>query len=104
MSRAAGPDSRSGTGTGAAMDDETPATRGRAPLRWWRRMPAMTLRRRLVIAFVALVAVAIGLVGGISYSATVSAFNAEVNGALMSAAATLAAGGGFPTGAPGAAD
>lgn len=104
MSRAVSPGSRPGTGsdTGAAMGDETPATRGRAPLRWLRRMPAMTLRRRLVIAFVALVAVAIGLVGGISYSATVSAFNAEVNGALMSAAATLAAGGGFPTGAPGA--
>lgn len=62
------------------------------------RLPAMTLRRRLVIAFAGLVTVAVVLVGGITYSATVNTLNAELDRALVSAATTIAAGGTVPTG------
>lgn len=78
------------------------AVRGRVELsrRWLihvrSRLPVLTVRRRIVIAFVALVAVAIALVGGISFSATASTFNAEMDSALISAAATTAAGGIVP--------
>ncbi len=65
-----------------------------------RRLPAMTLRRRLVIAFAGLVTVAVVLVGGITYSATVSTLNAELDRALVSAATTIAGGGTVPTSNP----
>lgn len=58
-----------------------------------RHWPVMTLRRRLVIAFGGLVTVAVILVGGITYSATVSTLNEEVDRSLVSAAITVAAGG-----------
>jgi len=58
----------------------------------------MTLRRRLVIAFAGLVTVAVVLVGGITYSATVNTLNAELDRALASAATTIADGGTVPTG------
>jgi two-component system sensor histidine kinase MprB len=58
-----------------------------------RRLPVMTLRRRLVISFAGLVTIAVALVGGISYSATMATFNAEMDRALVSAATTIAAGG-----------
>ena len=60
----------------------------------------LTVRRRIVLAFVGLVAVAIALVGSISFSATARSFNAEMDGALVSAATTTAAGGIVPI-APG---
>jgi two-component system sensor histidine kinase MprB len=53
----------------------------------------MTLRRRLVVSFAGLVTIAVALVGGISYSATMATFNAEMDRALVSAATTIAAGG-----------
>jgi two-component system sensor histidine kinase MprB len=53
----------------------------------------MTLRRRLVLAFAGLVTVAVLLVGGITYSATVNTLNDELDRSLASAAATVAAGG-----------
>lgn len=58
-----------------------------------RRVPVMTLRRRLVIAFVALVAVAVALVGGSTYNATLRTLRVEGDRSLASAAAALAAGG-----------
>lgn len=58
-----------------------------------RILPVMTLRRRLVIVMVALVAVAIALVGGISFSATSATFNSEIDASLITAARTVAAGG-----------
>lgn len=60
------------------------------------RLPALTLRRRLILAFVLLVTVAIALVGGISYSATVATFHSETDSSLISAAAALATGGALP--------
>ena len=57
----------------------------------------MTLRRRLVIAFAGLVTVAVVLVGGITYSATVNTLSAELDRALVSAATTIAAGGSVAT-------
>ena len=62
----------------------------------WGRVPAMTLRRRLMIAFISLMTVAIALVGAISYSATVAAIRAETDSSLTSAAAELAAEGNLP--------
>jgi two-component system sensor histidine kinase MprB len=59
----------------------------------------MTLRRRLVLSFVALVAIAVTLVGGISYSATVATVYGETDDSLISAAAAIAAGGARPTSA-----
>lgn len=59
-------------------------------------LPVMTLRRRIVIAFVALVTIAITLVGGISYSATVATFHNELDNSLVAAATTLASGGALP--------
>lgn len=72
------------------------------PTRWgWiGRLPAMTLRRRLVIAFAGLVTIAVALVGWISYSATVSTLHAETDRSLVSAADTIAAGGTLSTAAP----
>ena len=57
----------------------------------------MTLRRRLVIAFVALVTVAVALVGSITYSATLRTLRVEGDRSLASAAAALAAGGTLAT-------
>lgn len=57
-----------------------------------RRLPAMTLRRRLVLAFVALVAMAVTLVGGISYSATVATVHGDADDSLVSAAGAVASG------------
>lgn len=71
-----------------------PATDHAARRRW----PAMTLRRRLVITFAGLVTVAVVLVGGITYSATVNTLNAELDRTLVSAATTIAAGGTVPVG------
>ena len=67
------------------------------PAGWIGRLPAMTLRRRLVVAFAGLVTIAVALVGGISYSATVSTFHAEMDRTLESAADTVAAGGTIST-------
>jgi two-component system sensor histidine kinase MprB len=53
----------------------------------------MTLRRRIVISSVLIVTIAVVLVGGISYTATVHTVNSELDRSLSSAAATLAAGG-----------
>lgn len=59
---------------------------------WATRLPAMTVRRRIIISFVALVGVAVALVGGISYSATVTTFNHEADQGLVAAATSVAAG------------
>lgn len=61
----------------------------------------MTLRRRIIIAFVLMVTVAVVLVGGISYGATARTVNTERDRSLASAAATLAAGGTVSTIDPG---
>lgn len=61
---------------------------------------ATTLRRRLVIAFTALVVVAVALVGGISYFAAVDAYNDELDRALASAATTIDNGGTVATSVP----
>jgi two-component system, OmpR family, sensor histidine kinase MprB len=67
-----------------------------------RRIPAMTLRRQLVVAFGVLVFLAVALVGGISFTATAHTFSGELDRSLASAAATVAAGGTVPTdGGPG---
>lgn len=79
---------------GVASAADRPATDPAARRRW----PPMTLRRRLVIAFAGLVTAAVVLVGGITYSATVTTLNAELDRALVSAAATIAAGGTVPVG------
>jgi two-component system sensor histidine kinase MprB len=56
----------------------------------------MTLRRRLVFAFVALVAMAVSLVGGISYSATVATVHGEADDSLLSAAGSFLSGTAMP--------
>jgi two-component system sensor histidine kinase MprB len=58
----------------------------------------MTLRRRLVLAFVAQVAIALTLVGGLSYSANVATVYGETDASLISAASALATGRTVPGG------
>lgn len=61
---------------------------------------ATSLRRRLVIAFTGLVAMAVALVGGIGYFAAVDTYNDELDRALVSAATTIADGGTVTTSSP----
>lgn len=63
---------------------------------------ATSLRRRLVIAFTALVVVAVALVGGISYFAARDAYNDELDSTLVSTATTIANGGTVATSTPNA--
>ncbi|MEO7125911.1 MAG: HAMP domain-containing sensor histidine kinase [Nakamurella sp.] len=53
----------------------------------------MTLRRRLVLSFAGLVTIAVVLVGGISYSKTVSTVRTATDSALISAATAITDGG-----------
>ncbi len=57
------------------------------------KLPTLTLGRRLVLAFGALVTVAVIVTGAAFYTTTVHSLNVEVDRSLASAAATVAAGG-----------